>query len=87
MIVNLWMSWMSILVKKTNTLRKTQKKQQPNKYLNIKMLTKGGPVFPFSLPPCQVRHCLDSRRPCRHPRRFRRRYVIISKRSFCFLLR
>jgi len=32
MIVNLWMSWTSILAKKTKTPRKMQKKQQPKEY-------------------------------------------------------
>jgi len=45
--VNLWMSWMSILAKKTKTPWKTQKKL---KILNIKMSTGGGPAFTFSLP-------------------------------------
>jgi len=36
MIVNLWMLWMSILVKKTKTSRKTQKNNLKNtKYQNV----------------------------------------------------
>jgi len=49
MIVNLWVSWMSILDKKTKTPRKTQKNNKL-KMLNIKMSIKGGAVFIFILP-------------------------------------
>ena len=64
MIVNLLMSWMSILAKKTKTPRKMQKKTTTQRILNIKMSTGGGPVFTFSFPgggspPCQLRHWLS----------------------------
>jgi len=48
MIVNLWISWMSILAKKTKTPLKTQKTTW--RILNIKMSIRVGPVFTFSLP-------------------------------------
>ena len=48
-MVNLWMSWMSVLSKKTKTLRKTQKTITSG-ILNSKMSIRGGPVVTFSLP-------------------------------------
>jgi len=41
MIVNLWMSWMSILAEKTKTPRKTQKKQQPKEQWRSKAKCRG----------------------------------------------